>query len=101
MDAGFGRLQPWDPEAVTLMRECIPLRKRILGVGHPYFISSSWEAEQAGIGDAAGEAVAERAQGVNEVSSFRRQALSFQYEIVISDWLHIVWMAQYLNACTN
>lgn len=38
-------------KAVDLMRECVRLRQRILGTGHPNSVSSSntlakWEAEQ-------------------------------------------------------
>jgi hypothetical protein len=46
--------QSRDLEAVSLMKECVELRQRVLGANHPDFISSSsvlarWEAEQVDV----------------------------------------------------
>jgi len=47
--------QSWDGEAVDLIRECVRLHQRILGLNHPNYISSlelleEWETEQTDTG---------------------------------------------------
>ena len=41
-----------DADAITLMMDCVRLRRHVLGTEHPHFVSSSkvlaeWEAERA------------------------------------------------------
>jgi len=45
--------QDYDEEAIGLISECMRLRQRILGAGHPYTISSlqalnKWQVRQTG-----------------------------------------------------